>query len=132
VVELIRSLAGNIPLALCSGALPGDIQPILDQLGIAALFDAVVTATDVQASKPDPASYLLAVARLKAAFPDHGIVTGNCLAIEDTPAGIASASGAGLTTLAVTNSYPEESLGGAGRVVPSLVGIDLEGLRLIF
>ncbi len=24
VVELIRSLAGNIPLALCSGALPGD------------------------------------------------------------------------------------------------------------
>jgi HAD superfamily hydrolase (TIGR01509 family) len=131
VVALIRSLAGTIPLALCSGALPGDIQPIQTQLGIAALFDVVVTAADVQASKPDPASYLLAVARLSAAFTDHGIIAENCLAIEDTPAGIASASGAGLTVLAVTNSYPEESLGGASRVVPSLVGIDLEGLRLI-
>ncbi len=132
VVELIRSLAGNIPLALCSGALPGDIQPILTQLGIAEVFDVVVTAADVQASKPDPASYLLAVARLTAAFPDQGIIAENCLAIEDTPAGIASASGAGLTTLAVTNSYAEESLGGASRVVTSLVGIDLEGLLLLF
>jgi HAD superfamily hydrolase (TIGR01509 family) len=131
VVELIRSLAGTIPLALCSGALPGDIRPILTQLGIAALFDVVVTAADVQASKPDPASYLLSLAQLTAAFPDHGIIAENCLAVEDTPAGIASASGAGLKTLAVTNSYPEESLGGASRVVPSLVGIDLEGLRLL-
>ena len=38
----------------------------------------------------------------------------------------------GLKTLAVTNSYPEESLGMADRVVQSLVGIDLAGLRLLF
>lgn len=132
VVELIRSIAGNLPLALCSGALPGDIHPILKQLGIDGDFDAVVTAADVQASKPDPASYALTVARLRAAFPEQEITPGTCLAIEDTPAGLASASGAGLKTLAVTNSYPEESLGAACRVVPSLVGIDLEGLRLLF
>lgn len=132
VVELIRAIAGNLPLALCSGALPGDIHPILGQLRIEGAFDAVVTAADVQASKPDPASYALAVARLQDAFPDHGIVAANCLAIEDTPAGIASATGGGLKALAVTNSYPEESLGGACRVVQSLVGIDLTGLRLLF
>jgi beta-phosphoglucomutase len=132
VVELIRAIAGNLPLALCSGALPGDIEPIIEQLGIASLFDVVVTAADVQASKPDPASYALTVARLQTAFPDRGITPGNCLAIEDTPAGIASATGAGLRVLAVTNSYPEESLGGAGTVVQSLVGIDLAGLRLLF
>ncbi|HTG81930.1 MAG TPA: HAD family phosphatase [Geobacteraceae bacterium] len=131
VVELIRSVAGTIPLALCSGALPGDIRPITEQLGIASLFDVVVTAADVEASKPDPASYALTVARLRAAFPDRGIAPGRCLAIEDTPAGIASATGAGLKVLAVTNSYPEENLGRAATVVQSLVGIDLEGLRLI-
>jgi HAD superfamily hydrolase (TIGR01509 family) len=131
VVELIRSIAGNLPLALCSGALPGDIRPILKQLGISDLFNTVVTAADVQASKPDPASYILAVARLQAAFPERGIDPAHCLAIEDTPAGIASASGAGVKTLAVTNSYPEERLTEAGRVVQSLVGIDLEGLRLL-
>src|SRR5512141_767973 len=81
VVELIRSIAGNLPLALCSGALPGDIEPIIRQLGIAELFDVVVTAADVPASKPDPASYDLAVARLRATFPGHGVIPGNCLAI---------------------------------------------------
>lgn len=132
VLELVRSVAGNLPLALCSGALPGDIQPVLVQLGIDDAFDTIVTAADVMASKPDPASYVLTVARLQAAFPERDIVPAHCLAIEDTPAGIASATGAGLKTLAVTNSYPEESLGSACRVVASLTGIDLEGLRLLF
>ena len=132
VVELIRSIAGNLPLALCSGALPSDIHPILTQLGIDGAFDVIVTAADVAASKPDPESYALAVARLAARFPDHGDHSRTCLAIEDTPAGIASATGAGLKVLAVTNSYPEERLGGACKVVQSLVGIDLEGLRLLF
>jgi beta-phosphoglucomutase len=132
VVELIRSIAGSLPLALCSGALPSDIHPILRQLDIDSAFDAIVTAADVAASKPDPASYSLAVARLAAVYPGKGIVPGGCIAIEDTPAGIASASGAGLKTLAVTNSYPEEMLDGAVKVVGSLAGIDLDGLRLLF
>lgn len=132
VVALIRSVAGNLPLGLCSGALTSDINPILRQLGIAGLFDVVVTAEDVAASKPDPASYALALARLRAHFPDRAVTPENTLAIEDTPAGIASARGAGLRTLAVTNSYPEEKLTGAFRVVVSLAGIDIEGLRLLF
>jgi len=132
VVELIRSIAGTLPLALCSGALPSDIHPILGQLGIDRAFDTIVTAADVAASKPDPASYALAVARLTALFPGRGIAAGRCLAIEDTPAGIASATGAGLKALAVTNSYPEEMLGGAVRVISSLAGVDLAGLRLLF
>ncbi len=132
VVELIRSIAGKLPLGLCSGALPADIDPILGQLGIAGLFDVVVTAGDVAASKPDPASYALALERLAACFPDRVITPETTLAIEDTPAGIASATGAGLRALAVTNSYPEEMLAGAFRIVASLAGIDLEGLRLLF
>lgn len=132
VLELIRSVSGNLPLALCSGALPSDIEPILLQLGLAGIFDVTVTAADVQASKPDPASYALAVARLKAVYPAQEIQPAHCLAIEDTPAGIASATGAGLQVLAVANSYPEEELAGACRVVTSLAGVDLQSLRLLF
>ena len=132
VVELVRAIGGNLPLALCSGALPTDIVPILDQLGIADLFDVIVTAADVHASKPDPASYRLAVARLTEVYPDQPITAENCLAIEDTPAGIASARAAGLQVLAVANSYPEEELTDTCRVVSSLAGIDLQGLRLLF
>jgi HAD superfamily hydrolase (TIGR01509 family) len=131
VVELLRALSGRIPLALCSGALPADIDPILVRLGITGIFDAIVTAADVRASKPDPESYLLALARLKQAHPGKGILPESCLAIEDTPAGIASARGAGLKVLAVANSYPERELSGAFRVVDGLVGVDLQSLRML-
>jgi beta-phosphoglucomutase len=129
-VELIRSISGSVPLALCSGALRGDIDPILEQLSLTCAFDAMVTADEVSASKPDPESYRLAVKRLQEKFPGK-IAAASSLAIEDTPAGIISATGAGLKVLAVTNSYPKERLQGASRVVESLVGIDLEGLRLL-
>ena len=130
VVELIRSISGNLPLALCSGALRSDIDPILAQLGLTGAFDTQVTADEVAASKPDPESYRLAVQRLQEIFPGQ-IDSAASLAIEDTPAGIASATGAGLKVLAVTNSYPAERLTAACRVVQSLAGIDLEALRLL-
>ncbi|HEY5512170.1 MAG TPA: HAD family phosphatase [Geomonas sp.] len=130
VVELIRSISGVLPLALCSGALRRDIDPILAQLGLVGAFDTLVTADEVAASKPDPESYRLAVQRLQALFPGR-IDPARSLAIEDTPAGILSAAGAGLKVLAVTNSYPKERLTGACRVVVSLAGVDLEGLRLL-
>ncbi|MBI1922470.1 MAG: HAD family phosphatase [Geobacter sp.] len=132
VVELINEISGKVPLALCSGALLTDILPILRQLDIEEEFDVVVTADDVHASKPDPASYALAVKRLNTYFPQYDIVPAGCLAIEDTPAGIASATGAGIKVLAVTNSYPEEKLTKAWRVVDSLDGVSLDSLRTIF
>lgn len=128
-VELIRAVSGNIPLALCSGALTSDILPILEQLDLAGAFDVMVTAEHVVASKPDPASYAMAVRRLREAFPDRGILPEKCLAIEDTPAGIASAAGAGIPVLAVTNSYPAEKLTGALQVLHSLAEVTLEELR---
>jgi beta-phosphoglucomutase len=131
VVELIRSIKESRPLALCSGALRSDILPILEGLGLSGIFDVMVTAEEVSASKPDPASYALAVRRLAATFPDRQIRPESCIAIEDTPAGIASATGAGIGVLAVTNSYPAVRLAGARRVVDSLADVriaDLEAL----
>ncbi len=128
VVELIDSINGTLPLALCSGALRSDILPILEGLGLSDAFDVMVTAEEVSASKPDPASYALAVERLAAVFPDQGILPGRCVAIEDTPAGIASATGAGIPVIAVTNSYPAEKLTGALKIVDSLSGFTLADL----
>lgn len=132
VVELVRSIAGNLPLGLCSGALPSDIEPILRHLGIAHSFDVIITAADVRASKPDPESYALAVTGLISAYPDKEIMAGSCLAIEDTPAGITSAKDAGLRVMAVTNSYPEKELTGADRVVASLADETLQTICDLF
>jgi beta-phosphoglucomutase len=129
VVELVREIAASLPLAICSGALAADIIPILTSLDLTDSFDLMVTADDVSVSKPDPQSYSLAVSRLAHLFPEKGISPASCLAIEDTPAGIASATGAGLSVLAVSNSYPAERLGQAWKVVSSLQGISLATLQ---
>jgi len=113
-VELIRSIPARLPVALCSGALKSDIEPILEKLGIAGSFTVVVTAEDTDKSKPDPAPYLLALEKLKIDDPS------TALAIEDTPAGIVSAKGAGLKVLAVTNSYDRDYLMEADAVTDSL------------
>jgi beta-phosphoglucomutase len=129
VVELARSLAGKVPLAICSGALRSDIEPVLRMISLADVFDCLVTADDVAASKPDPASYRLAVEQLQKLFPDAGITAAQTVAIEDTPAGIQSAKGAGLQVLAVSNSYPAGDLAAADRVVAALSGLTVEELR---
>ena len=123
-VSLITSLnASGLPLAISSGALRSDILPILTILGITRCFLHVISADDVRKSKPDPESYLLAYQRLKETHPLLLSTPNRCLAIEDTPAGIRSAKGAGLSVLAVTNSYSEEQLTEADYLTDSLENV---------
>lgn len=131
VIPLIWSLSGKVPIALCSGALEGDIEPILCKLDLDGIFDVMVTADQVEASKPSPISYLLVAERLMAAFPNQDISPGRCVAIEDTPAGIDAAKAAGLAVLAVSNSYGAEKLTAAARVVTSLEGITARDLAAL-
>ena len=124
-VECVRAHAdAGIPLALCSGALRSDIDPILATLGIAHSFTTLVTAEDVPRSKPDPATYLLALERLRAAtrLP---LTPSSCWAIEDTPDGIASARAARLNVLALTTTLPSDALlsSGATLVAPNLLSL---------
>ena len=123
-VSMIESLrSAGLPLALCSGALRSDIDPILEQLGIFRCFDAIVSADDVRRSKPDPESYVLAFRRLAEMYPAAVTVPGNSVAVEDTPAGIRSAKDAGLRVLAVTNSFGPGELVEADWIVESLENI---------
>jgi len=126
-VPLIESLrAAGLPLALCSGALRSDIDPVLAQLGVARCFDVIVSADDVRRSKPDPESYALAFARLSERYVTMLTVPGKSVAVEDTPAGIRSAKGAGLRVLAVTNSYGAGELAEADWITDSLESVRIE------
>lgn len=120
VVQLILKLnTKGIPLAICSGALRRDIDPILTQLGISNSFDVIVTADDVAASKPDPECYELTFQRLQCARNNCFSKT-TTLVLEDTPAGISSAKAAGLMVCAITNSYPANKLIQADFAIGSL------------
>jgi beta-phosphoglucomutase len=127
-VPMIESLhAAGRPLALCSGALRSDIDPILAQLGVVRCFDVIVSTDDVRRSKPDPESYALAFSRLSERHPALLTVPDKSVAVEDTPAGIRSAKGAGLRVLAVTNSYGAGELAEADWIADSLESVRLMG-----
>lgn len=120
VVDLIHRLhTEKIPLAISSGALRSDIDPILEILGLQKCFNIIVTAEDVTKSKPDPECYQLAFNRLCHQHKTSHSKT-LAIAIEDTPAGILSAKLAGLQVIGVSNSYLPEKLSDACAVTDSL------------
>lgn len=79
-----------------------------------------ITAEDVTAGKPDPACYLMAAARL-------GVPPGDCVVLEDAPAGIAAAQAAGMTVIAVTTTHPAGELAGADHIVADLRSLSVVG-----
>ena len=95
-------------------------------------FEVIVSADQVARSKPDPTTYRLAVQRLAELYPEHGLTPADCLAIEDTAAGIESARGAGLMTLGITTTGPASALSRAHRVEPGLQGVTLNQLNQWF
>lgn len=128
VVPLIKQLhEASVPLAISSGALHSDIDPILGILDLRECFEIIVAADDISKSKPDPECYRLAFEKL-AAQASTTISRARTLAIEDTPAGISSAKAAGLQVVAVTNSYSRDHVAEAVRIVSSLE--ELAGFRV--
>lgn len=127
---LVRSLAAQVPLAIASGALHREIDTILEGVGLRDAFLAIVGADDVGRRKPDPEPYLTAMSRLSGRAP--GLSPAECLAIEDSAPGIASARAAGMKVVGVAHSYPPEKLRSAHQVVDSLVGLENDGLRPLF
>ena len=132
VLELIDHAWRKMPIAIASGATRLVIDRICARPGIAVRFTTFVTADLVKRSKPDPQTYALAVEHLAARRPEIVIRPEDCVAIEDTAAGIASARGAGLWPLGVTNSTDAANLHQAHRVVTTLAGLHTDQLAKWF
>jgi HAD superfamily hydrolase (TIGR01509 family) len=109
-----RVAAGDRLVGLASSSPRAFIERVLRTLGIAERFTAIVSGDEVTRGKPDPEIYRLAAARLGAA-PEQ------CVAIEDTEAGVSAAAAAGMTTIAVPNRYTgADRLAHADAIVPDL------------
>jgi len=128
--ELILALRrAELPLAIASGALRAEIEAVLVAGGLRDAFGVIVGADDVANGKPHPEPYLRAMAALRGAAA--GLQPAECVVIEDSMPGIAAARAAGMTVVAVTNSYPAERLTAAQQVVDSLERVSLESLRAL-
>jgi mannitol-1-/sugar-/sorbitol-6-phosphatase len=76
---------------------------------------ALITAEDVSAGKPEPDPYRTAAKRLQLDPAD-------CLAVEDSPAGLASARAAGCKTLALLTTHEQQDLN-ADLLAPDLASV---------
>jgi HAD superfamily hydrolase (TIGR01509 family) len=123
-VACVERLAGAFPLGIASGALRHEIEAILRRRGLDRHFRFIVASGDTPESKPAPDPYQRAAGL-------HGLSPAECLAIEDSRWGIQSAKTAGLSCIAITHTYPAESLGLADRIVHSLDEIDPALVRAV-
>ena len=82
----------------------------------------LVTADAVRRGKPAPDAYLVAAQAL-------GAEPGNCVVIEDAPAGVRAGRAAGMTVWAVTTTHTEAELEEADRLAADLAAL-LEPLGL--
>ena len=115
VTSFVAAAAARCELAIVSGALRGEIETVLADIGLSRFFDVIVAAQDVRAGKPDPQGYRLAVERLTTRIA--GLQPSECLAVEDTPKGIEAARAAGLRVLALPHTVGADELAAADRVV---------------
>ena len=104
LIYQVRSL--HLKLGVVSGAMRSEIELVLNRADLAKHFTAIVAGDDITTSKPEPDGYLLAVERLNQQYPDLQVQPHECLAIEDTPAGIQAAKQAGIPVVGVANTYP--------------------------
>ena len=113
----------GLRLAIASSSPLRLIDAVCDRLGLTRIT-VRCSAMDEARGKPAPDVYLTAARRL-------GVAAANCLALEDSPAGVASARSAGMRCVAVPDPllaadprYREADL-----VLGSLTGLDEAALR---
>ncbi|MDH6113416.1 HAD superfamily hydrolase (TIGR01509 family) [Kitasatospora sp. MAP12-15] len=105
-----------VPTALVSASPREVVDLVLRTLGT-QWFTTTLAAEDTPRTKPEPDPYLAAAARL-------GLDPAQCVAVEDTPTGVASAHAAGCAVLAVPSAVPIAAAPGI-TLLESLVGVDL-------
>jgi beta-phosphoglucomutase-like phosphatase (HAD superfamily) len=131
--EAVRRFAAEVPLAIASGALPHEIELILNGAKLRDAFQVVVGAGDTPRSKPAPDPYARAVELLqeRGLVPAGADAASQCVAIEDSHWGIQSAKAAGLSCIAVTTSYDAGELGAADLVVPAVHTLTLQQIAAL-
>jgi len=108
--------ANGIKTALGTSAGPGNIDFILDGLGIRAQFDAVIGGAEVTKGKPDPEIYVRA-AGLVHVNPE------DCWVIEDSLQGIEAGLSAGMKVVGMTTSHSSEELSHTHITSPDFVDL---------
>lgn len=121
--ELLAAVAdAGIPAALVTATRRRLVETALETIG-RRYFAAVVCGDDLDETKPHPAPYRTAATLL-------GVPPARCVAVEDSPTGLASARAAGCVVLGVPSEVDLTGTPGV-TLIDSLTAIDVGYLRTL-
>ena len=103
VLPLIKRLAKQYPLGLASGSIHRVIDVVLAIENLRSYFKEITSSEDVLEPKPSPQTFLLSAKRM-------GITPHKCCVIEDSINGVKAGNAAGMTVLAITNTFEKKEL----------------------
>ncbi|HWG92369.1 MAG TPA: HAD family phosphatase [Candidatus Thermoplasmatota archaeon] len=109
VVEALKR--EGVPVGIATGTTTKNVHHILGDF--VNSFDAVVTATDVRRTKPNPEPYLKAAAKL-------GVSPRRVVVVENAPFGVLAGVNAGAHVLALPTTLPRDHLWEAHRIIDSI------------
>jgi beta-phosphoglucomutase len=117
LIEFLDELKSQgILCALATSAGQGNIDFIVDGLGIRHYFQTIVGGGEVKKGKPDPEIYLKAADQLGVPYAD-------CWVIEDSLQGIKSGQSAGMKVIGITTSHSSEELAHTELQAPDFMGL---------
>jgi len=128
VVQLIANLRrNNVPIALVSSAPEARVLSTLEQVGLASVFDAVLTADDVHRGKPDPEPYLYAAQAI-------GRPPLRCVVIGNSNLSIEASHEVGMQCIALAGAggHPVYELSAADLVVRDLGDVSFLNMKKLF
>jgi beta-phosphoglucomutase len=100
----------NIKMAIGSAAIMFNIDFVLNNLNIRHYFDAIISADDVNISKPHAETYLKCAAALH-------IQPQECIVFEDVPKGVESAANAGMKAVVIETLHKKEEFIGFNNIL---------------
>jgi len=95
VIALIKELRGAYKIGLLSNSSRGFLRPLLEQEGVADLFDEVIVSGEVGISKPEPGIFTHALEQMNV-VPEEAVF------IDDSSGNVAAASSVGIRSIFFT------------------------------
>lgn len=119
---MARADAAGIPMGLASAAPPGNIDVVVDSLGLRDRFATIIAPSQGFRGKPNPDLFLGAAERMNVA-------PGACLVFEDAPNGVEAARRAGMRAIVMLTMLSAADFAGFDNVIASATDFTaLDGL----
>ena len=121
VLDLVKKLKKKgVQLAIASSSPKKLVDYVLDKLAVRGFFHVVLTAENVEHSKPNPEIFLKAAEKL-------GVKPSQCLVVEDAKLGVAAAKQAGMKCIGYRNPHSgNQDLSEADIVIDDFTKISVE------